>query len=126
MSTTDPAAATGHDSESTPEQSSAAAPAASDEPIATAREREVEIQRTVRIGRVLAMGIVVGVVVAALGALSFPVAEEDHYTMPQIVGFTILIGGAVGLALGALVSLLLTLVARRKHGSGVAVQTDVR
>jgi hypothetical protein len=35
-------------------------------------------------------------------------------------------GGAIGLGLGGLVSLVLGLVARRQRGTGVAIQSDVR
>ena len=96
------------------------------ESTAVESEVTVELRRTVRIGRIITVCVAIGMVIAALASMSFPIAEEDQYTMAQIVGFMMLVGGAFGLAVGALVSLLLTLVARRSRGQGVAIQTDVR
>ena len=79
-----------------------------------------------RIGRIIVVCVGIGMIIAALASMSFPIAEEDNYTMPQIVGFMMLIGGTFGLAIGALISLLLTLVARRKFGRATAIQANVR
>lgn len=79
----------------------------------------VELQRSVRYGRILIGGAVLGGAVASLVTLLFPVKEGALYTMGQIVGFMLLVGGVIGLALGGLLALVLTLVARRNRGSGV-------
>lgn len=79
----------------------------------------VELQRSVRYGRLLVGGAILGAIAASLITLLFPVKEGALYTMGQIVGFMLLVGGIVGLALGGILALVLTLVARRKHGTGV-------
>lgn len=89
-------------------------------------EVPVELRRTVRIGRILVVCIGIGMIIAALASMSFPIAEEDQYTMAQIVGFMMLVGGTFGLAIGGTISLILTRVAKRTRGRGVAIQSDVR
>ena len=89
-------------------------------------EQPVELERTVRYGRILIVATVIGAVVAALITLMFPIPPDENYTMGQIVGFMLVAGAAVGLALGAILALVLGRVAKRHRGSGVAIQTDVR
>lgn len=89
-------------------------------------EVEVGVVRSVRYGRIIVGGAVVGAVLAMLAALSFPVAEGAEYSMGQVVGFVAVFGGAIGLGLGAILSLVLARVAKRKQGSAIAVVTDVR
>lgn len=96
------------------------------EPVIEETRQEVSLQRSVRYGRVLVVAAALGAVVAALLCLLFPIAEDAEYTMGQVVGFMALIGAAVGLGLGGLLSVALGLAARRRQGSGVAIQTDVR
>ncbi len=88
--------------------------------------REVALQRSVRYGRILIGATVLGALIAALACLVFPIAEDAEYTMGQVVGFMVLIGGAVGLGIGGILSLILGLVAKRQRGTGVAIQADVR
>ena len=95
-------------------------------PVIEEVEREVTLQRSVRYGRVIVGGAVLGAVVAAIAALFFPIEEGAEYTMAQAVGFFAVLGGAIGLGLGCLVGLVLGLVARRQRGTGVAIQSDVR
>lgn len=89
-------------------------------------EQEVTLQRTVRFGRVIVTAIVLGAVVGALVATLFPVSEEAAYTLPQVAGFSALVGGVVGLVVGGALSLVLASIAKRGTGSGVAIQTDVQ
>ncbi|MFD5601061.1 hypothetical protein ACFWHR_13520 [Leucobacter sp. NPDC058333] len=96
------------------------------EPVVEVTEREVTLQRSVRVVRLLIAGIVVGAVVAMLACLFFPVAEGAEYTLGQVVGFMALIGAAIGAGVGGLVALLLGLAVRRQRGTGVAIQSDVR
>lgn len=96
------------------------------QPEAVRTEVQVELRRTVRWGRLLAVGAIIGVVVAALLSLSFPVTEDADYTLAQVTGFMAVIGGALGLAVGGLLAIVLNQVAKRRHGRGVAIQTDVR
>lgn len=96
------------------------------EPEVVQSEVEVELRRSVRWTRLLIVGAVIGVVVAVLASLSFPVEEGADYTMRQIAGFMAIIGGAIGVGIGGLLALILNQVAKRKHGRGVAIQTDVR
>lgn len=96
------------------------------DPVVVATEREVVLQRSVRYGRILIVGLVLGAVVAMLASLLFPVGENADYTLGQAAGFMALIGGAIGLFLGGLLALILGVVARRSSGRGVAIQSDVR
>lgn len=94
-----------------------------------ARRVEVGLQRSVRYGRILVGGAVVGALVAALACLFFPVREDIayiDYTMGQIVGLMAVVGAAIGLLLGGVLAILLNLAARKKHGDAIAVLTDVR
>lgn len=119
-----PAAGSVPAADATPE-----APPADDaapEPVIEETTREVTLQRSVRYGRVLTVGAVLGAAVATLLSLVFPIEEGAEYTMGQVVGFMALIGGAIGLGAGGLLALFLGLAARRRRGSGVAIQTDVR
>ena len=88
--------------------------------------REVSLQRSVRYGRILIVAALLGAVLGAVACLLFPIAEDAEYTMGQVVGFMVLIGGAIGLAVGGILSLVLGAVARRQRGTGVAIQEDVR
>ncbi|MGO1434976.1 MAG: hypothetical protein ACTHZM_07935 [Canibacter sp.] len=92
------------------------------------RESEVtvNVERSVRFNRLLIVGLVLGAAVGALLAVTFPVGPDADYTLAQAVGFSAVLGAAGGLVLGGLLGITLNLVARRKRGTGVAVQTDVR
>ncbi|WP_440311994.1 hypothetical protein [Leucobacter chromiireducens] len=96
------------------------------EPVVTEASREVTLQRSVRYGRVLVGTAALGAIIAMLLVLVFPVAEKADYTLGQAVGFMAVIGAAIGLGIGALLSLVLGVIARRSRGSGVAIQSDVR
>jgi len=96
------------------------------EPIVHETEREVVLQRSVRFGRILLVGAIVGAVLGVAVSFAFPVAEDAEYTINQVVGFMLFIGAAVGFVAAALLSLVLSLVARRSRGTGVAIQADVR
>lgn len=89
-------------------------------------EHEVELQRTVRYGRVLVGAAALGALVASMVCLLFPIPEGAEYTMGQVVGFSAIIGAAIGLAVGGLFSLVLGVLARRGSGLGIAIQRDVR
>ena len=82
-------------------------------------QQVVELQRSVRYGRLLIGGAVVGGVIGALATTFFPIAEGSLYSLGQIAGFMLLVGAVIGLAVGGILSLGLTLVARRNHGTGV-------
>lgn len=88
-------------------------------------QQSVELQRSVRIGRLLLVGAIAGAIIGALVTLMFKVPEGALYTVGQIAGFMLLIGGAVGLTLGGLLALILTAVAKRKRGTGVLQHTTV-
>lgn len=96
------------------------------EPVVTEVEQQVELERTVRYGRILIVAGGIGAILAAMITLMVPVDPEEHYTMQQIVGFMLVVGAVVGLVVGAILSLILARVAKRHRGSGVAIQTDVR
>lgn len=84
----------------------------------------VELRRSVRYGRLLIGGAVLGALVTSLITIFTPIPEGALYTLGQITGFMLLIGGVIGLAIGGLLALLLTLVARRQHGTGSVVAVE--
>ena len=88
-------------------------------------QQSVELQRSVRIGRLLIVGAIVGAVAGALVTTFYPVPEGALYTMGQIAGFMLLIGGIVGLTLGGLLGLILSGVAKRQRGTAVLEHTTV-
>lgn len=96
------------------------------EPIETQTTVEVGIERSVRFGPIMVGGAVIGALICAAAALFFPILEDADYTMGQVVGFVAVLGGAIGLGLGALLALILARVAKRKRGAAIAVLTDVR
>lgn len=89
-------------------------------------EREVTLQRSVRYGRLLIGGAVLGALVAVIASLVFPVSEDATYTLAQVTGFMLLIGAVIGLTLGGALGLVLAQVAKRRRGGGVAIRADVR
>ncbi|QIK63978.1 MFS transporter [Leucobacter viscericola] len=99
---------------------------AAPEPVVEASEVEVTLQRSVRVGRVIVGAAIAGAIIAALAALFFPIDEKSDYTMGQVMGFSALIGAAIGLGIGALLVLILNAAAKRRRGTGVAIQSDVR
>lgn len=96
------------------------------EPIVHKVEHEVTIVRSVRYGRVIIGFAVAGSMLAMLLSLLTPMGFDADYTLGQIVGFMALIGAVIGLALGCVLAVALGAVAKRRTGTGVAVQTDVR
>ncbi|GAA1326264.1 hypothetical protein ACFSWE_12875 [Leucobacter albus] len=88
-------------------------------------QQTVELQRSVRIGRLLIVGAIIGAVVGGLVTTLFKVPEGALYTVGQIAGFMLLIGGAVGLTLGGVLALILSAVAKRKRGTAVIEHTTV-
>lgn len=84
--------------------------------------KTVELRRSVRYGRLLIGGAIVGALAGSLLALLFPVPEGALYSVRQIAGFMLVIGGAVGLLLGAVLALILSAAAKRQHGSAVVAQ----
>ncbi|MBT1018286.1 hypothetical protein KJY77_03925 [Canibacter sp. lx-72] len=86
----------------------------------------VRVQRAVHIKRLLLIGVVMGAMCGAGVALLFDVKPEGFYTLGQIVGFTAVLGGAVGLLLAAMLALLLSLAVKRKNGTATAVQASVK
>lgn len=87
---------------------------------------EVELRRSVRYGRVIVSAVVVGIIAGIITSLFFPVMEDANYELAQIAGLMAVVGGVAGLIIGTLLSLLLGIIAGRKRGAAIAVQTDVR
>lgn len=87
---------------------------------------EVELRRSVRYGRIIIGAVVLGALIGAIASLFFPVHEGANYELGQVAGLMLVVGGAVGLILGSIFALVLGIVAGRKRGAALAVQTDVR
>lgn len=89
------------------------------------QQQVVELQRSVRYGRLLIGGAVVGGLIASLISVLNPLPEDSMYETRQMVGFMLLVGGAIGLGLGGILALALSRIARRGRGTGVvAVSTE--
>ena len=93
--------------------------------MASETQQTVELQRSVRYGRLLIGGAILGGLVASLVTLFYPIPEGALYTMRQISGFMLLVGGVIGLLVGGAVALVLGAVAKRKRGTGVIVSHAV-
>lgn len=87
---------------------------------------EVQLRRTVRHGRIIVSTAILGVVVGVVTSLFFSVPEGANYELAQIAGLMAVVGGVIGLVAGTLLSLLLGIIAGRKQGAAIAVQTEVR
>jgi hypothetical protein len=78
----------------------------------------VTMRRAPRYGRFLTLGGALGAVVALALTMAFP--ENPDYDKGQVFGFLLLACGAVGVALGALIALLIDRAFARRAGSAVA------
>lgn len=87
---------------------------------------KVELQRSVRYGRLLLVGAALGAIVGMVASVLFPVAADANYELGQVAGLMAVVGAAVGLACGAILALVLGKIAARSRGAAMAVQTDVR
>lgn len=87
---------------------------------------EVGLQRSVRYGRIIVGGAILGAIIGLVVSLLFPVAEGANYELRQAAGVALVFGGVIGLTLGAILSLVLGFIASRSKGAAIAVQTDVR
>lgn len=98
------------------------------EPVETRTTVQVGLARAVRYGPIMIATGALFAIVAAIVAFVLPVQESETYTYTagQAAGFVAVLGGAIGIAVGALLALLLNLSAKRKRGTAMAVLTDVR
>jgi hypothetical protein len=99
------------------------APHAPGEPVETVVAHEtLAVRRSPRYMRFLALGAGVGIVAALVLTLIFP--ENEDYDRGQVFGFLLLYLGAIGLAHGALVALILDRRAARRAVTVVADRID--
>lgn len=89
-------------------------------------EMQVGLERSVRYGRIITTTIIVGAVLGVLISLLFPVADSAMYELSQVAGLMLVVGGVIGLTVGAALSLVLGAIAKRQRGAAIAVQTDVQ
>lgn len=78
----------------------------------------VTVRRAPRYGRFLMLGGALGAVVALILTVTFP--DNPEFDKGQVFGFLLLACGAIGVALGALVALLLDRALEKRAGSAVA------
>ncbi|WP_235493213.1 hypothetical protein [Leifsonia sp. Leaf336] len=110
-----------------PEQRQAAAQEAAAheaEEQATVTEAAVRVQRSPRYFRFMITGAVVFAVVALILTYSFP--ENPTYDRGAVFGFLLAICATIGVALGALVALLIDRAATRRARTVQADRIDVR
>lgn len=103
---------------STPEPDEQRAPHGADEPVPLETEVErdtVTVRRAPRYSRFMTLGALVGAVVALILTVSFP--ANDEFDLGQVFGFLLLACAAIGLALGALVALLIDRTTARRAKS---------
>lgn len=90
----------------------------------TVTEAAVRVQRSPRYFRFMITGAVVFAVVALILTYSFP--ENPTYDRGAVFGFLLAICATVGVALGALVALLIDRAATRRARTVQADRIDVR
>lgn len=78
----------------------------------------VTVRRAPRYGRFLTLGGILGAIVALILTVAFP--DNPEFDKGQVFGFLLLACGAIGVALGALVALLLDRSLAKRAGSAVA------
>ncbi len=96
------------------------------ETIASRTQVEVALVRSVRHGRIILTATVVGAALGMIAALLFPVEVGADYELGQIVGLMAVVGAVGGLVLGSVLALVLGVVAKRRRGAALAIQTDVQ
>ncbi|MFB9308437.1 hypothetical protein BJY17_002096 [Agromyces hippuratus] len=88
-------------------------------PLETEVERDiVTVRRAPRYSRFMTLGALVGAVVALILTVSFP--ANDEFDLGQVFGFLLLACAAIGLALGALVALVIDRATARRAKSVTA------
>jgi uncharacterized membrane protein len=106
---------------SNPEES---APQPDPEVEATVTEAEVRVHRSPRYFRFMLTGAIVFAVIALILTYSFP--ENPTYDRGQVFGFLLAICATLGVAVGALVALLIDRSATRRARTVQADRIDVR
>ncbi|WP_426625547.1 hypothetical protein ACPPVW_05665 [Leifsonia sp. McL0607] len=91
---------------------------------ATVTEAAVRVQRSPRYFRFMITGAVVFAVIALILTYSFP--ENPTYDRGAVFGFLLAICATIGVALGALVALLIDRAATRRARTVQADRIDVR
>ena len=85
-------------------------------PLETEVERDtMTVRRAPRYSRFMTLGALVGAVVALILTMSFP--ANDEFDRGQVFGFLLLACATIGLALGALVALLIDRATARRAKS---------
>lgn len=88
-------------------------------PLETEVERDVvTVRRAPRYSRFMTLGALVGAVVALILTVSFP--ANDEFDQGQVFGFLLLACATIGLALGALVALVIDRATARRAKSVAA------
>jgi len=78
----------------------------------------VTVRRSPRYGRFIALGLLVGAIVALILTVSFP--DSAEYGKGQVFGFLLLACGAIFVGVGALIALLFDRALAKRAGSAVA------
>lgn len=90
---------------------------------ATVHTEDVKVRRSVKFGSFLAVGAGIGVVVGVAAAVSQRAAAA--YSIQQVIGFMALIGGVLGIAIGALIALAVDRGLSRRARTVSAQRTTV-
>jgi len=93
-------------------------------PLETEVERDtVTVRRAPRYSRFLTLGALVGAVVALILTVSFP--ANDEFDRGQVFGFLLLACAAIGVALGAVVALVIDRASARRAKSVTAEHESI-
>ncbi|MBG6179533.1 hypothetical protein [Arthrobacter sp. CAN_A1] len=96
-------------------------PAATDGPAESPARREVTVRRAPRFAPFMGLGVLVGVIVAAIVAYAGP--GDATLTRESIFGFFIMVFAIPGLLLGALLVLVLDRISVRRSQRAIAERT---
>lgn len=90
----------------------------------TTTSSEVSVSRSPRYARFMLAGVLLFALVALILTFSFP--QGHGYDAGQVFGFLLLFGAVAGVALGAVVAIVVDRVASRRARTVIADRIDVR
>ncbi len=90
----------------------------------TTTESEVRVERSPRYARFMLAGVLIFAVISLILTFGFP--QGKGYDAGQVFGFLLLFGSIAGVALGAVVAIIIDRVAGRRARTILADRIDVR
>jgi hypothetical protein len=90
----------------------------------TVTQSAVTVRRSPRYARFMVAGVIVFVILALIFTYAFP--AQGQYGQGQVFGFLLLLGGAIGLGVGAIAALVADRLSRRHARTVMADRLDAR